>query len=500
MSHIPVPPPNTAAEVDERCRTAGRAAPALAALPPADRAALLDRLADTLRSHEQEIVTLADTETSLGRARLTGELHRTAGQLELFAGALRDGGVLDVIIDAPDPAAQPAPRPGLRRWLVPIGPVAVFSASNFPLAFSVLGGDTASALAAGCPVVVKAHSGHPRLSDLVAGLATEVLPSGVLAVVHGREAGIRLVGHPDIAAVGFTGSVAGGRALFDLAAARPDPIPFYGELGSVNPVVVTPAASAARAGELISGFVNSFTLGNGQFCTKPGLLFLPRGHGWEDRLATAVAAVPAAPMLGPWICAGFAEARDRLAATAGVRLLAGDTKPRSGDDPTLTGPALFATSAADFAGNPAMADEAFGPAALVVEYASEQELKRVLATLPGSLTATLHADAAAEKALACRLLTLLSGKAGRVVWGGWPTGVAVAWATQHGGPWPAATPSTHTGVGVTAMRRFQRPVSFQGLPDELLPEALRDANPWHLARRVDGVPARPEPATAAGPR
>ncbi len=497
MPHTPVPGRTTTAHVDERCRAAALAAPARAAMSPAGRPELLDRLAGELRAHEDEIVALADEETFLGRARLTGELHRTAGQLELFAAALRDGGVLDVIIDAPDPAARPAPRPGLRRWLVPIGPVAVFAASNFPLAFSVLGGDTASALAAGCPVVVKAHYGHPRLSELVAGLAARVLTPGVLAVVHGRQAGTHLVTHPVITAVGFTGSVAGGRALFDLAAARPDPIPFYGELGSVNPVVVTPGAAGARADELIAGFVGSFTLGNGQFCTKPGLLFLPQGHGWADRLAAAVGAVPAAPMLGPWICAGFAAARDRLAATPGVRLLAGDTT-RPGDGTTLTGPALFATSATAFAGNPAMADEAFGPAALVVEYASDEELDRVLAGLPGSLTATVHAEADTETVRARRLVTLLGGKAGRIVWGGWPTGVAVAWATQHGGPWPAAVPSTHTSVGVTAMRRFQRPVAFQQLPDDLLPEALRDANPWHLPRRVDGVPTRPEAAAAAG--
>jgi NADP-dependent aldehyde dehydrogenase len=498
MSHTLVPAHSAATEVDERCRAAALAAPTLAAMSPADRAALLDGLARALRDHQEDIVTLADAETSLGRPRLTGELERTAGQLELFAAALRAGGVLDVIIDAPDPTALPAPRPGLRRWLVPIGPVAVFSASNFPLAFSVLGGDTASALAAGCPVVVKAHSGHPRLSDLVAEIATRVLPPGVLAVVHGREAGTHLVTHPSITAVGFTGSVAGGRALFDLAAARPDPIPFYGELGSVNPVVVTPGAAAARPDELISGFVGSFTLGNGQFCTKPGLLFLPQGHNWADRLAAAVDAVPAAPMLGPWICAGFATARDRLAAAPGVRLLAGDTTSRTGDDTTLTGPALFVTSAAELADNPDLADEAFGPAALIVEYTNAEELEQALAALPGSLTATVHAEPDTEKAWAHLLVTLLSGKAGRIVWGGWPTGVAVAWATQHGGPWPAATPSTHTSVGVTAMRRFQRPVAFQEVPDEFLPEALRDANPWHLPRRVDGVPTLPPVAMPAG--
>ncbi len=498
MSPTPASRPSTPAEVDEQCRAAAGAAPALAGMSPAGRAELLDRLAGELRAHERQIVALADAETSLGHTRLTGELERTAGQLELFAAALRDGGVLDVVVDEPDPAAQPAPRPGMRRWLVPIGPVAVFSASNFPLAFSVLGGDTASALAAGCPVVVKAHSGHPRLSDLVAGLAQRILPPGALGVVHGRQAGTDLVTHPLVTAVGFTGSVAGGRALFDLAAARPDPIPFYGELGSVNPVVVTPGAAAARADELIAGFVGSFTLGNGQFCTKPGLLFLPQGHGWTDRLAAAVGAVPAAPMLGPWICAGFATARDRLAATPGVRLLAGDTTPRADDGTTSTGPALFAASAADFAADPAMAEEAFGPAALVVEYASDEELDRVLAALPGSLTATVHAEAATETARSRRLVTLLSGRAGRIVWGGWPTGVAVGWATQHGGPWPAAVPSTHTSVGVTAMRRFQRPVAFQNLPDDLLPEALQDANPWRLPRRVGGVPTAPETAAAAG--
>lgn len=503
MPHSAVPDTAAAAsstaEVDQVCRAAAQAAPALAAMPPRQRAELLVALAERLRAHEREIVALADSETLLGSERLAGELVRTTGQLALFADALRDGSVLDLIFDAPVPDAVPAPRPDVRRWLVPLGPVGVFAASNFPLAFSVAGGDTASALAAGCPVVVKAHPGHPRLSALVGQLAADVLPAGALAVVHGQQAGRDLVTHPRITAVSFTGSTSGGRALFDLAGGRPDPIPFYGELGSINPVVVTPHAAEARREELVSGFVGALTLGNGQFCTKPGLLFLPAGHGWDDRLAAAVTSVPAAPMLGAWVSDGFAAARDRLANTPGVRVVAAGavSEQTEAQTATLTPPSLFATSASAFVGTPAMAEEAFGPAALIVEYDSVEDLERALATLPGSLTATVHAEPATETDLARQLVTLLSVKAGRIVWAGWPTGVAVGWATQHGGPWPAALPSTHTSVGVTAIRRFQRPVAYQNLPDELLPQALRDSNPLGLRRRSSGAPDSTQ-ATASG--
>lgn len=478
---LPLPTDSSPADVDRAARTAAAVAGHLANTTLNERATLLRGLADALGAHRDEIVPLADAESGLGTTRLEGELARTRVQLEAFADVAERGAFLSAMIDRPDPAARPAPRPDLRRMLIPLGPVAVFSASNFPLAFSVLGGDTASALAAGCPVVVKAHGGHPRLSALIGEIAKRVLPEGCIDVVFGTQAGRDLVGHPAIKAVGFTGSLAGGRALFDLANARPDPIPFYGELGSVNPTVVSSAALEARAETILAGFVTSFTLGAGQFCTKPGLLFLPTGHGLEDRLANAVAGVPAARMLGDWIVDGFTGSLGRLAGLPGARPV---VKPRPTEDGRVA-PALFAISAADFTAQPEAAEECFGPAALIVEYADLGELRAALAAVPGSLTATLHLEPAADAELAAELLTWATGNAGRVIWGGWPTGVAVTGAMQHGGPWPAATSSLHTSVGATAIRRFLRPVAFQDVPDAFLPPALRDANPLGIPQQID---------------
>ncbi|GAA4619318.1 aldehyde dehydrogenase (NADP(+)) [Actinoallomurus liliacearum] len=432
---------------------AAKAARPLAELPLPDRAALLEAVADALEAAADELVPLADAETALGATRLSGEVERTTGQLRLLAGEARGEGF-----------QQDVAEPGFVRALLPIGPVAVYAASNFPFAFSVAGGDTASAWAAGCPVIVKAHPGHPRTSARTAEIVTEALakagaPEGTFAIVHGFDAGMALINDPNIRAAGFTGSVRGGRALFDAAASRPDPIPFYGELGSINPVFVTEAAVAARGEEIARGYVGSFTLGSGQFCTKPGLLFLPAGHGLEPVLSAAVAAVAAPALLTPQITDGF---------RTGVERLAGATRTVAEG----AGAHLFAVSAEEFAARPELTEECFGPASVIVEYSSEEELRAAVAAVPGSLTATVHAEPS-DAGLARGLVAELARHVGRIVYNGWPTGVAVNRSMQHGGPWPATTAPLHTSVGTAAIRRFQVPVAFQGLPDDLLPPTVR---------------------------
>jgi NADP-dependent aldehyde dehydrogenase len=460
-------------------------------MPLPHRAALLRAIAGALEEARDELVALADEETGLGPVRLGGELTRAQTQLEMFADVVDEGSFLQAVIDHADPDAA---RPDLRRMLVPIGPVAVFAASNFPFAFSVVGGDTASALAAGCPVIVKAHPGHPGLSarcgELIAAVvAHRGAPAGTFALVFGVDAGRDLVRHPAIAAVGFTGSVPGGRALFDLAQSRPEPIPFYGELGSLNPTVVTPGALAERGEAIATGFVASYTLGSGQFCTKPGLLFLPAGHGLTDTLAGQVGATTVGPLLNVRIRDGYTRGVAGLAAAPGVRPVV--TEAAASAASTVDGngygvvPTLFAVPAGALTG--ALLEECFGPTALVVEYGSTAELTAALDVVPGSLTATLHADAVTEPDLIRALLAQVSAKAGRVVWDGWPTGVAVTAAQQHGGPWPASTAVRTTSVGTAAVDRFLRPVAYQNLPDALLPPALQEANPLGLPRRIDGL-------------
>ncbi|HVT66208.1 MAG TPA: aldehyde dehydrogenase family protein, partial [Trebonia sp.] len=431
--------------------------------------------ADAVESRAAELIAAADAESALGAGRLTGELARVAYQFRFFADIVDDGAFLGVVIDAPDPTAAP-PRPELRRWKVPVGTVGVFAASNFPFAFSVPGGDTASALAAGCPVVVKAHPDHPQTSELVAETLRAAaekagLPADVLTLVHGYQAGADLVRHPLIAAVGFTGSIPGGRALFDLAAARPDPIPFYGELGSLNPVLVTERAAETRPAEVAAGLVASYTLGQGQFCTKPGLVLGPAGPaGDEVARAAAEAATAAAP--GPLLdtrmrehfLAGFAD----RAAAPGVRTLVTAAAAATDEAPQAVRAGLLEVDAADAAG--ALLEECFGPVTVLVRYRDTADAEAVLSRLGGgSLTATLHADPAEPGAAAW--LTRLSRLAGRVVFGGWPTGVAVAPAMTHGGPYPATTTAT-TSVGGTAIDRWLRPVTFQTVPPELLPPEL----------------------------
>jgi NADP-dependent aldehyde dehydrogenase len=483
---------DTAVEhVEALVQAAARAAVNLAdleAVPLSLRAELLRAVADALDGGRDELVAAAATETGLGVDRLRGEVGRTTGQLRMFAGLVEDGGFLDVVIDPADPDATP-PRPELRRMNEPIGPVAVYAASNFPFAFSVAGGDTASALAAGCPVVVKAHPGHPDTAERTARLVSDALgpaPPGTFSLVHGFEAGRELVTASAIRAAAFTGSLRGGRALFDLACGRPDPIPFYGEMGSVNPVFVTPAAVRERGADIAAGYVASYTLGAGQFCTKPGLVFLPAGHGLAEALTRETGRVGAHRLLTDGIAAGYAGGVDGLAAQPGVTPIvprtadpgpdpARDSVPESASDsagaaPDLAPePALYAVAARDL--TPALWEERFGPVSLIVEYEGPDELLAAAASMPGSLTATIHAEP--EDTLAADLLAVVRRRAGRVIWNGWPTGVAVTAAMHHGGPWPATTAPLHTSVGTAAIRRFLVPVVYQNTPEQLLPGPLR---------------------------
>jgi NADP-dependent aldehyde dehydrogenase len=488
----------TPAELDAVVAAATRAFAVTVRSTAAERAAWLRAAADALDGARDELVVIADAETHLGTARLTGEVARTTAQLRLFAAAILEGSYLEATIDHPDPTTIP-PRPDLRRMLRPLGPVAVFGASNFPFAFSVAGGDTASALAAGCPVIVKGHPAHARLSQRTAEVVAGALdaagaPEGVFGHVTGHETGIALVQHPGIRAVGFTGSLGGGRALFDLAQRRPDPIPFYGELSAVNPVLITPAAVAARADELAAGLVGSFTLGAGQFCTNPGVVLVPAGSGFGERVRAALdaASAAAAPMLTVGIAAAFARGVVGLAGRDDVDVVAGDPDQQAGTGAPVV---LRTTTSAVIADPTALLHECFGPSTLIVEYSDLADALDAVRAVGGSLTASVHAEPGDELAPIVDVLTEI---AGRVLFAGWPTGVAVSWAQQHGGPWPATT-TIHTSVGVTALRRFLRPIAFQDAPDAALPAELRDVNPLGIPRRVDGVavPAGPAAPSAS---
>ena len=464
-------------------------APRLADTAPSDRARALHGVADALDAGVDALVALAHDETGLPIPRLTGEVARTTGQLRLFAAELEEGSWLDVIIETADPEAQPMPRPDLRRMQVAAGPTVVFSASNFPFAFSVAGGDTASALAAGCPVVVKAHPGHPATSRRTAAIVTEAweaagMPGGSFALVEGEQAGVAVLQHPSIAAGAFTGSERGGTALGRIAADRDVPIPFYAEMGSLNPVFVTPGALAARGASIVDGFVGSFTLGVGQFCTKPGLLFLPRGHGMDERLAAAVGEVAPARMLVSRIAEASHDGQAALARVPGVRTIAA-VSPATQED-LLGGPLLVATDFATLLEHrDALLSEYFGPTSVIIEYDGPQEALDAASAFTGTLTATIHAEDH-EAAAVQPLVRMLRDRAGRLVWNGWPTGVAVSRAMHHGGPFPATTHAAHTSVGGTAIRRFLRPVVYQDYPAALLPPALQDTNPLGVLRRVDG--------------
>lgn len=464
------------------------------ALAPAARAAFLRRIAEEIVALGDDLPRRAHAETALPLARLTGERGRTVGQLRMFADLVEEGSWVEARIDPAQPDRAPAPRPDLRRMLIPLGPVAVFAASNFPLAFSVAGGDTASALAAGCPVVCKAHPAHPGTSELVgraiarAAAATGV-PAGVFSLLHGwgHEVGLWLVRHPLTRAVGFTGSLRGGRALFDAAAARPEPIPVYAEMGSVNPVFLLPSAVAARAESLAEGLAGSITMGAGQFCTNPGVLVGMRDDGLERLTATLrdrIGAAGAATMLYPGIGEGYRGGVEGLRGSGGVELLAeGAEAPEP--ERARGRPALFTTDARTFLGEPGLQEEVFGPASLLVVASTAEELEKVASELEGQLTASIHGtpdDLLRHEGL----VRILERKAGRLIFNGFPTGVEVGHAMQHGGPYPATTDSRSTSVGSAAITRFARPVAYQDFPDPALPPQLRDANELGIWRMVDG--------------
>ncbi|RGE20492.1 aldehyde dehydrogenase (NADP(+)) [Leucobacter sp. wl10] len=479
---------------------AAAAAQPFAALAPAARAAGLCLIAERLEQNADRLIPLAQQETGLAEARLTGELKRTAVQLRLFAEVVLDGGYLDARLDQADPRYALGVRPDLRRSLRPVGPVVNFSASNFPFAFSVAGGDSAAILAAGCPLIVKGHSGHGELSlataDVVATAARDAgFPTGAFAHITGQETGVAALRDPRVQAGSFTGSIAAGRLLADIAASRPQPIPFFGELGSVNPVVVTPAALAERGEEIVEGCVASVGGSAGQLCTKPGFVFIPAGHGLDEPIAAAATQIAPHRLLNPRIARGYEERLQRVLSASDVRtIVRGDSEP-SVDGNALVTPTIAAIALADFtSADPQLHEEVFGPFSLVVEYGDLSEVPVTIeAAFQGNLTGTLHlgeaeyaGTAPGEQLERLRELTaLLARTVGRVLFNGWPTGVAVTPAQQHGGPWPATTNDSSTSVGTAAIGRFLRPVAYQNAPEHLLPAELQTANPRGVRRSID---------------
>ncbi|RZS80033.1 NADP-dependent aldehyde dehydrogenase [Motilibacter rhizosphaerae] len=472
----------TEEQLDAVLAAAAAAAPQWAASDPATRRRLLEALAVALEGAVDELVALAQEETALSTARLSGEVRRTAYQLRFAADVVADGGYLDAVRDEPSQdAGLPAPRPDLRRVLLPRGPALVFEAGNFPFAFGLLGTDTAAGLAAGCPVVVKVHPGHPRTSLRQAELARGALdaagfPAGLLGSVVGGEPGVRALRDPRVRVATFTGSLRGGLALQQVAQERAEPIPFYGELGSVNPVVVTAAAAERRTEEVAKGLLDSVSGSGGQLCTKPGLVLVPAGP-LPDLLARLVAERAPERMLTPDGRDRFREELAERRSLPGVEVL-GAGRPEAADDPSAQQVLLLTTSAERAAEQlEQLAQEVFGPAAVVVAYDDAAALEELVPRLPGSLTGTVQYDPEdpEDVARAARVAELLAARVGRVVFNGWPTGVSVALAMHHGGPPPASTDDTTTSVGGASLRRFLRPVVFQGAPELALPPALRGA-------------------------
>ena len=461
----------------------------------------LDAIAAGLEGLGDELIARAKAETALPEPRLLSERGRTTGQLRLFASLIREGSWVDARIDLPEPARKPVPKPDLRRMLVPLGPVVVFGASNFPLAFSVCGGDTASALAAGNPVVVKAHPAHPGTSELAARVVQEAardrgMPEGVFSLVHGAapSLSVALVRHPATRAVGFTGSLQGGRALFDAAATRPVPIPVFAEMGSVNPVFVLPDAMKTRGAEIAQSLAKSVTIGVGQFCTKPGLLIgLHDGNltAFSQKLAATISSTPCGTMLHSGIAERYRSGLAQRLSDRGLELA---TEQRSDLPATQVASAVFVTEARSFLQNSELAQELFGPATLVVSCDSREDFERIARSLEGQLTVSIHAT---ERDLEehAALVDILREKAGRLVFGGVPTGVEVSPAMHHGGPYPATTDPRFTSVGTAAILRFVRPVCYQDFPQEFLPPELRDENPRGIWRMIDGKLTQ-EPVTS----
>lgn len=451
---------------------------------PEERANWLYGISSALECNASKLIAIAHEETGLLKPRLENELARTAFQLRFLADEIRNGGPLDLVIDHEDENWGMGPRPDIRRQNIALGAVGVFGASNFPFAFSVIGGDSAAAIAAGCAVIHKIHEAHFRLGNEVAEIVVSALddagaPRDMFSVIHTREEGAALVKHPLIKAIGFTGSQRAGRILFDMAMQRSEPIPFYGELGSINPVFVSEGRWSDRPSEIISAFVASFNMGVGQFCTKPGLLFLPEAA--EEKMTEFVEAlghVDAGRMLSDTLAAEFRDARERIASELALNILA---TGKTGAGITSY---LYKTDISDFLKHSdRFQTELFGPASIIVIYDKWDDVIAAAKSFEGQLTCTLHADVEEDVS---GLISLLERRSGRLVWNSWPTGVSVSYAQHHGGPYPATTHSESTSVGTSAIHRFMRPVAYQGMPDQLLPPALRDSNPWGMERRVNG--------------
>jgi alpha-ketoglutaric semialdehyde dehydrogenase len=464
----------TPAHIDAAVKAAEEAFWSFGYSSRAERAALLNAIADEIEARGAEITAIGTSETGLPEARLEGERGRTTGQLRLFASHIEKGDYLDRRHDEALPDRAPLPRPDLRMIQRPIGPVAVFGASNFPLAFSTAGGDTAAALAAGCPVVVKGHSAHPGTGEIVAQAVDAALKKlgmhpGIFSLIQGgkRDVGQSLVQHPLIKAVGFTGSLAGGRALYDLCAQRPEPIPFFGELGSVNPMFLLPEAVKARGEAIAKGWAGSLTMGAGQFCTNPGISVIidsPEADAFVEAATAALSPVGAQTMLTDGIAQAYRAGRDRVAGVTGIQELLTSTC-----DLRNATPYLFATTGKEWLDNEILGEEVFGPLGLIVRVSDFDEMMKVARSLHGQLTCTLHLDAGdTEKGRA--LMPVLERKAGRVLANGFPTGVEVADSMVHGGPYPASTNFGATSVGTLSIRRFLRPVCYQNMPAELLPD------------------------------
>lgn len=486
------------ADLEQACALASEAADPYQETTPDLRARFLEAIAERIIDLGDALVQRACAETGLPQARIEGERARTVGQLRLFASVVREGSWMEARVDPAIPDRKPLPRPDLRLRMIGVGPVAVFGASNFPLAFSVAGGDTASALAAGCPVVVKAHPAHPGTSELVGRAVQEAvtqcdMPPGVFSLLFGvgNWLGGALVSDPRIKAVGFTGSRAGGLALVRLAAQRPEPIPVHAEMSSINPAILLPAALAARGEAIAKSYVASLTMGAGQFCTNPGLLLAQQGRELDDFVAGAARALkasPAATMLHAGIFQAYQKGVERLVSNARVELIA---QGQASNGANQGQSALFVTDAASFLADETLKEEIFGASGLVVRCRDMHQVRDLLERQEGQLTVALQMDAA-DSDHARLLMPTLERKAGRVLVNGWPTGVEVGHAMVHGGPFPATSDSRTTSVGTLAIRRFLRPVCYQDMPAHLLPEALRDGNPLRIWRRIDGKLIGPE--------
>ena len=481
-------------EVDRAMQLAGEAFPIFRKKSGEERAAFLEKIADEIEAIGDPLLERCDAETGLGIPRLTGERGRTTGQLRLFASLVREGSWVDARIDTAIPDREPLPKPDARLMLMPVGPVVVFGASNFPLAFSAAGGDTASALAAGCPVVVKAHRSHAGTAELVgraiqAAIKACGMPEGVFSMIHGdgRDVGSALVQHPITKAVGFTGSLKGGRALFDQAAARPEPIPVYAEMGSLNPVFVLPGALEERGEAFAQGLCGSVTLGVGQFCTNPGLVLGLDGEPMSKFISAAESAFSeAAPatMLNPGIRDAYESGLETFEKTDGVALVA---KSGTDADPgaTQAGAHVWSTDVDAFTANPELSEEVFGPTTLVVKANNKEDLIRAANQLEGHLTATIHGTEA-DLVEHMDLVEILERKVGRIIFNGFPTGVEVCHSMHHGGPYPATSDGRSTSVGTAAIFRFTRLVCYQGFPQAGLPDDLKDENPNGIFRLVNG--------------